>query len=78
MNTNETNTHQWQAALDLIVRVSDEQIQDMIVAAALGEEPGVPFGPVWSDDVIAVYCRRCMRPFDDDAENEPCVPVPMP
>jgi hypothetical protein len=29
-------------------------------------------------DALVVSCRRCMRPFDDDAENEPCTPVPMP
>ncbi|MFC4114002.1 hypothetical protein [Nonomuraea zeae] len=77
MNTNETNTHQWQAATTFKVRVAAEQIQDMIVAGALGETPVVQTGPIWSDDVIAVNCRRCMRLFAD-AADEPCIPVPMP
>jgi hypothetical protein len=33
-------------------------------------------GPTWTDDIIAVNGRRCIRLFAD-AENEPCIPLLM-
>ncbi|SEN56954.1 hypothetical protein [Nonomuraea pusilla] len=61
-----------------LLQLADEQEQDLLVSDVLGETPRIELAPDTEIDGIVVACTRCMRPFDDDADNEPCIAVPMP
>ncbi|MGV9383622.1 hypothetical protein ACWDRB_47950 [Nonomuraea sp. NPDC003707] len=75
-NTGTTSAHEW--VIGAVVRLTREQEQDLLVADILGETPRFALPAGAETEPVILACRRCLRPFDDDADNEPCIPVPMP
>ncbi|MEU4574210.1 hypothetical protein [Nonomuraea sp. NPDC023979] len=80
-NTSATSAHAWQAATTPIRTFNPgegvEKPQDMLRYTARDNTNLMQAAATGRADVITVNCARCMRLFED-AENEPCIPVPMP
>ncbi|WP_043636963.1 hypothetical protein [Nonomuraea candida] len=71
-NISAIGAHEWQAAT--YVPVTAEQLQSMTVTSAGGATPQFELPAGTELDVIAVNCRRCMRPFAE-ASEQPCIAV---